>query len=246
MFSNKKNHAHRDQQPGIQDEVLIGEESRYFEQAQNWNDDRVSRAEKTVSRQRWLIGALTCLCGGCMGALLLLLPLKRVEPFLVRVDNATGIVNTVVSLKNAKRDYSEETTRYFIKKYINLRENYARNDIERSFRQMAVMTHEPLRAPLKKAYAFATPGSMYQQFGEKGTREITIKSTSRLGTNVFQVRFFATEAMSGIEKIVHYVSTIEYEYQDTPRTEAARAVTPLGFTVTAYRRVQEAVQSAQR
>lgn len=242
----KRNRTQRQEPQLASMDVRQGEEEAYFEQAQDWSQDRVSKAEKTISRQRWLIGSLVVLSGGLMGALLMLLPLKQVEPFLVRVDSSTGIVNTVVSLRNAQRDYSEETTRYFIKKYVNLRENYARNDIERAFRQMAVMTHEPLRAPLKKQFAFQTPGSMFQQFGDKGTREITIKSTSRLARNVFQVRFFATEALAGVEKLIHYVATIEYEYQDTPKTEAARAVTPLGFTVTAYRRVQEAVQSAQR
>lgn len=54
-----------------------------------------------------------------------LTPLKTVKPFVLRVDNTTGIVDVVAGLENAKnRDYSEVVDKYFLSKYIRIRERY--------------------------------------------------------------------------------------------------------------------------
>ena len=59
-------------------------------------------------------------------ALMLLMPLKHVEPFVVRVDNATGIVD-VVPVYQGRHGMQEAVTRYLLTHYVTVCErfNYA-------------------------------------------------------------------------------------------------------------------------
>src|SRR5580765_6597656 len=65
----------------------------YFAEAASWDADTRAQNRRTVRLALSVDGAgwLTVLM--LAGALMLLLPLERVEPFVVRVDHATGIVD---------------------------------------------------------------------------------------------------------------------------------------------------------
>ena len=56
-------------------------------------------------------------------ALVLLMPLKRVDPFVVRVDNSTGIVD-VVPVYAGRASESEVVTRYFLTHYVTVCERF--------------------------------------------------------------------------------------------------------------------------
>ena len=56
----------------------------------------------------------------------MLTPLKTVKPYVIRVDNATGIVDTIDALKDGKTMYDEVINRYFIQLYVRYREGYSR------------------------------------------------------------------------------------------------------------------------
>ena len=60
------------------------------------------------------------------GALMLLMPLKRVEPYLIRVDSTTGVVD-VVPTYTGHATFNQAVTRYFLTHYITVCErfNYA-------------------------------------------------------------------------------------------------------------------------
>lgn len=213
----------------------------YFAQARNWLNDRLGRAERIVRLQSWIIGLLGTVTLTLGVALSMLVPLKQAVPFVVRVDSATGIVDNVVRVTGAEMTQEEAVTRYFVRRYVSLRENYTRSQIELAFREMALLTTAAKRSTLQKEYAFASASSPYKRFGEQGTRTIQIKNVSRVATNVFQVRFVAVEQTSGIERSSHQVATVEYEYQRAPEKESSLTVNPLGFVVTGYRIDVEAV-----
>ncbi len=67
----------------------------YYAEAQAWDTDRLVRARR-MERTAWWVAAAGWLCAVCAAAALaLLMPLKHVEPFVVRVDNSTGVVDVV-------------------------------------------------------------------------------------------------------------------------------------------------------
>ena len=70
----------------------------YFEKARRWEQDLLLSAHRS-RRVAWVIAAGACaLAVASVGAVAALAPLKTVEPFVIRVDNATGIVETVSAL----------------------------------------------------------------------------------------------------------------------------------------------------
>ena len=96
----------------------------YFREAQSWDADRAAQFRRTARVAWWVAGAgWLCAVASCV-ALALLMPLKRVDPFLVRVDSSTGIVDVVpVFVGVAKPE--ESVTRYFLSHYLSVCERFS-------------------------------------------------------------------------------------------------------------------------
>jgi hypothetical protein len=67
----------------------------YFREAQSWDADRAMQFRRSARTAWWVAGAGWVCAVTSASALCLLMPLKRVDPFVVRVDNSTGIVDVV-------------------------------------------------------------------------------------------------------------------------------------------------------
>ncbi len=76
-----------------------------------------------------------------VAAVVALTPLKTVEPFVIRVDNSTGIVEVVSALSSAAGTYDEEVTKYFAARYVRAREGYVWSDAEENFRIASLMSN---------------------------------------------------------------------------------------------------------
>jgi len=93
----------------------------YFAAARGWDFDRV-QAERRSARRAWVIAAVaTTVALAAVVAVAALTPMKSVEPFVIRVDNATGVVDVVPVLKGKSAE-SEAVTRYLIPQYVIDRE----------------------------------------------------------------------------------------------------------------------------
>ena len=99
------------------------EVAEYFEAARGWDFDR-AQAERRSARRAWVIAAVaTAVALTAVVAVAALTPLKSVQPFVIRVDNATGVVDVVPVLKGKVAE-SEAVTRYLITQYVITRERY--------------------------------------------------------------------------------------------------------------------------
>ena len=67
----------------------------YFAEAAAWDADRIAQARRTTRLALGVAGAGWVGVLALSATLMLLMPLKHVEPFVVRVDNATGVVDVV-------------------------------------------------------------------------------------------------------------------------------------------------------
>src|SRR5712664_1511447 len=91
--------------------------------AANWDSDRVVQARRNA-RTAWRVAGAGWICAlAGAAALMLLMPLKRVEPFVVRVDNSTGIVD-VVPVYAGRASMDVAITRYFLTHYISVCERF--------------------------------------------------------------------------------------------------------------------------
>jgi type IV secretion system protein VirB8 len=226
--------------------VTKKDEEAYFKEAASWDRDMVTELRNS---RRWAWRAFSAVCAVAVleaAGLAGLVPLKSVEPFVVRVDNSTGIVDQVVRLRDAKETYDEVMTKYFLRQVVTLRETYTRSQLQRNYDNSVLFTAPSARPQLKADFSFDNPNGPYKRYGELGTGEIKILNTSFIGKNVAQVRYLRVDRKSGAETQSRWVATVEFRYVSQPASEDARGVNPIGFQVTNYRNDPEAFVEASK
>ncbi|OCR84607.1 virB8 family protein, partial [Campylobacter fetus] len=80
--------------------------------------------EKSNSRA-WLVAfcAIFVAVISILG-IMLLTPLKTVEPYVIRVDNVTGMVDIITKLDVEQINQNEALDKYFVGTYVKAREGY--------------------------------------------------------------------------------------------------------------------------
>jgi type IV secretion system protein VirB8 len=95
----------------------------YLTEAASWDADRVAMQRRSARIAWWVAGAGWVCALTVAIALMLLMPLKRVEPFVIRVDNTTGLVD-VVPVYAGNEPMPEAVTRYFLDHYVTVCERF--------------------------------------------------------------------------------------------------------------------------
>ena len=103
--------------------MVASEAQTYFEAAESWDADRVAQFRRNTRIAWWVAGAGWSCAVSSAAALLLLMPLKEVVPYLVRVDGSTGIVD-VVPVLAGRATPEEAVTRYFLTHYVSVCERF--------------------------------------------------------------------------------------------------------------------------
>ena len=213
----------------------------YFAAARSWDDDE--RQALRRSRQiAWTIAAAASgLCALAMIGLASLAPLKRVEPFVVRVDESTGAVEVMTALKDTKRlTYDEAVTKHFLAQYVRAREGWFAPTAEADFTQVAIMSSPTEQRRWADRMDGANPLSPQITLGRDGSAEVDIRAISFIAEGVAAVRFRRTVRKSGVVTADDGIATIAFAYSRAPMAEADRLRNPLGFQVTSYRSDPEA------
>lgn len=213
----------------------------YFDNARRWEQDLLLSAHRS-RRTAWFIAASACaLAIAAVGAVAALAPLKTVEPFVVRVDNATGIVDTVSALTATPARYDEAVTKYFLGRYVRAREGYSYPEAETNFRTISLLSGSGEQARFAAWYRGSNPESPQVVQGRFGVATVRIKAISLLADNVASVRFMKESRKGEETRITHWVSTLTFSYATAPMSSADRLVNPLGFQVSEYRADPEVV-----
>ncbi len=214
----------------------------YIKEARSFDIDRMHGM-----RVRMRIAmALTVLFGLMTIALALavatLTPLKTVEPFVIRVDNSTGIIDTIHALKESPNDYDEAITRYFAAKYVRAREGFQLSEAEHNFRLISLLSSPEEQNRFAKWYSGNNPESP-QNIYQNMTAMVTIKSISFLSKDLIQVRYYKTVRESnGKENISHWVAILNVSYINALISTEDRLINPLGFQVSEYRSDPEVIK----
>lgn len=212
----------------------------YFDKARRFDQDRMVSAERS-RRLAWFVAAIaSVLACVSIAAVVALTPLKTVEPFVIRVDNSTGIVDVVSALGSAAGSYDEEVTKYFAARYVRAREGYIWSEAEENFRTASLMSNAAEQQRFASYYRGGNPESPQNVYGRSSTAKITIKSISLINANVVSVRYIRTVTRGEDVRTTHWVATITHAYTNAPTSSTDRLVNPLGFVVSEYRADPEA------
>jgi len=209
---------------------------KYLGEARSWETNRLLASQKS-ERLAWRIASVAgLLCAASIVAVAALAPFKTVEPYVIRVDNSTGIVDVVSALKNSKSNYEESVNKFFVQWYLRYREGYSRDLAEEYYYAVGLMS-----SPTEQQRFFAyfdpkKPTSPLNVYGDFAKVKIVLKSTSFIQPNVALVRYSKeVQRGSDIASITHWAATITFRYSGAPMAEKDRAINPLGFQVTEYR-----------
>lgn len=211
----------------------------YFERSRKWEQDAYLSALRSL--RFWRVCAIVALIVSFASVLAVtaLAPLKTVEPFVVRVDNSTGIVETMSALQDAPETYDEAIGRYFIGQYIRSREGFVYDEAGYNFRVVALMSDTQIQEQFAAYYNASNPTAPQNVYGRRTTVSVLIRSISFINENVAQVRYVREEQTDTAVAQSQWITTLTFQFLDTSISTNDRLINPLGFQVLEYRTAEE-------
>ncbi len=213
----------------------------YFSAAESWDRDRVEQCHRSA-RRAWRVAAAGWVCAMAASvALVVLMPLKRVEPFVIRVDNSTGVVD-VVPVYDGSATPQEAVTRYFLTHYLTVCERFNFATAESDYEECGAF-HSPQRNQAWYALWTSTnPSSPLNLHKDGSTVRVQVKSVSFFTratglSDLAQVRYLKAlrQGSGGEETFSHWVATIQYAYADPSKDPKTRRWNPLGFKIVEFK-----------
>jgi len=207
----------------------------------NWYKDRY----QYVLVQRKLLTLITVaslLCTlAAISYLSYLTPLKSIEPYVIEVDQKTGITQVVDPMTVKELTANEAVNNYFIVMYIRAREGYSMTDLARSYNLVRVMSESRKVYPQFVSEADPNnPRSNAARLGTFGERTVKLKSIVYLNPQLVQIRVLIEERGGAAPQ--HKFITLAFEYVKMNLTLEERYLNPLGFRVTDYRVDEDILQ----
>ena len=219
----------------------------YYEDAASWNSDRLE-ALNGSRRIAWIVasvaGAIALLEAG---ALLLLTPLKTVEPYTLLVDKTTGYVQPLKPLDPAAVTPDAALTQSYLVQYVIARESFDFAAVRNNYRRVALFSAGIARSGYLAAMQPSSPQNPLTLYPRGTAVETRVKSVSPVGPDAALVRFDTVKSgpNGAAEPARAWVALIRYRYSNAPMTLEDRFVNPLGFQIFEYRRDPETIAPAQ-
>src|SRR5579863_10373873 len=212
----------------------MGHTARHRPPWQEFLERRSTRVAWRVAAGGWL-----CALAGSV-ALAVLMPLKRVDPFVVRVDNATGIVD-VVPVYSGTATPDQAVTRYFLTHYITICERFNFATAESDYEECGAFHGAQRNQAWYALWNPNNPASPLNVHKDGSTIRVQVEAVSFFQrasgvTDLAQVRYLKAERQGsgGDERITHWIATIQYSYTAPSKEPAIRRWNPLGFKVVEF------------
>lgn len=223
-------------------------QSAVSDSAKHWYQDKYQHV--LVQRNVLAIVALVALLVALTSvfAVKRLSPLKSVEPYLLQIDDKTGIVQSVNPAERNVYMANELVDRYFVSRYIYARESYNFTTLRYNYETVRVMTLPDLFFSFRNSVNPSNPESLAATFKTMGQRDVKFVSMSYI-TNpplpngevevtpakIMQVRILVRDkAPNTPDTETRYVVTITFEYANLDLNQEEMLVNPLGFRVVNY------------
>ncbi|EHN0312628.1 type IV secretion system protein [Campylobacter coli] len=171
-------------------------------------------------------------------AVLLLTPLKTIEPYVIRVDNTTGMVDILTTLDEEQISSNEALDKYFIAQYVKAREGYYYEILNQDYLLTQLMSSEKVANEYRAIYE----GENARDQILKNSNEVSVEiisivlgesngvKTSTIRANIV-TKNLNTRGITSSTKVI----TLSYDYLLAKASEENRLLNPLGFKVLTYR-----------
>lgn len=215
----------------------------YYRGAESWANDRQDML-RASRRNAWIVAGAAGTIAVCEAiALIVLTPLKTVEPYTLLVDRHTGFVQALKPLDANTIAPDKALTQSFLVQYVIARESFDIAALQSNYRKATLWSVDPAKAEYVSSVVASNPASPLARYPHSTTVSTRVKSVSPLGGNSALVRFDTQRQDAGghIQPAQSWVAVIRYRFSREPMTQEDRFVNPMGFQVTSYRRDAEDV-----
>jgi len=216
--------------------VAANELKSYFDEARRWDQDRLKSAERS-KRVAWTVAILaTTVAIAASTAVAALAPLKTVEPYVVRVNQATGAVDVMTGLTGERGvTYNEAVSKSFLAQYVRAREGYLPPAAQENFQFVTILSTPDEQQRWADLYRATNPESPQVLVGSAGSATVLIRNITFINDKVANVRFSKTVRLGQDVKTTDWIATLTFAYTKAPMLESDRIRNPLGFQVESYR-----------
>lgn len=213
----------------------------YYAEAASWNRDRVLSVRRSQRLYLWIaiVGVTLAVLEAI--ALVLMMPLKTVEPYTLMVDRTTGYVQALKPLDRNAIAPDAALTQAFLAQYVIGRESFDAATLNANYRKVALMSGGRTRNAYVQSMQPTNPASPLMLYPRSSVIDARVKSVSPIGKDTAMVRFdtVRTDANGQVQPPAAWVAVVRYQYSTAPMSLEDRFVNPLGFQVTSYRRNPE-------
>jgi type IV secretion system protein VirB8 len=213
----------------------------YLAEAASWDQDRVAMQQRSARAAWWVAGA-GWICALTLGvAIMLLMPLKRVEPFVIRVDNTTGLVD-VVPVYAGNAPMPQVVARYFLDHYVTVCERFNFSTAESDYQECGAFHTAQRNQAWYAAWNKTNPASPLNLYKDGTTLHAQVTSVSFFTradgvTDLAQVRYYQGKRQAGSaeETRSYFIASIRYTFAAPSSDPEVRRWNPLGFKIVDFR-----------
>lgn len=161
----------------------------YYAEAASWNRDRVSAMHSSRRIAWWIAGVAAAIALFEAIALVLLTPLKTVEPYTLMVDKTTGYVQALKPVDQATISPDAALTQSFLVQYVIAREGFGMATLNANYRKVALFSADTARTSYLQQMQVSNPASPIASYPHTTTIDVRVKSVSPIGKDAALVRF---------------------------------------------------------
>ena len=205
------------------------------------NDDVIVNASER--RYLWTARAFAVVVAIslCCNLILLLaitqiLPLYRLEPFILTFENKQEQVYDIQPVANMED--KQEITEVFVREYVLMRSAFSNNVREMESRWMpGGPVEEMSSSAVYQAFVEKTANKVLETIKNKGlTRSVRIMTVNELGRGLWQVEYETRDMYpsSSAPQIEYWVASLRIGYRKKNVKYGERLNNPIGFTVVRY------------
>lgn len=220
--------------------------SRNFDRQAMDFETSLSYIAKNSTQRAWIVAFFSVIVAlASVLAVSFLTPLKTVEPYVIRVDNVTGMVDILTTLNEEKITSNEALDKHFITQYVKAREGYYYDMLNKDYVLVQLLSSPEVASDYRLIYE----GENARDVELKNNYQIDPQILSvvlnnsngvKIATTRLKLKIFNKSTQGIAEKII--VVTLSYDYFLEAIREQDRLDNPLGFKVLNYRVDEEIVR----
>lgn len=217
----------------------------YWQESASWELDRTRQWRESARIWRWVAAAGWSCALTAAAAITVMMPLKRVEPYVIRVDSSTGIVD-VVPEYDGRAPPAQIVTRYLLTHYVSVCQRFNFPMAESDYMECGAF-QSPQRNQLWYAqWKRSNPDSPLNLYKDGTVVQATVSSVTFLKDadhepGLAQVRYLKRVQPGGdaAEQVSHWIASIRFQYVQPATDARQRTLNPLGFRIVDWHSEQE-------